>query len=205
MILYDYLPSGNAYKLRLLFNQLQQPYRRVHLDLLKGESQTPEFLAKTPAGRVPAVEMPDGTMLVESNALLWHFARGTVFLPTEPLDQTRMLQWLFFEQNQVETSLAEARFQIGLMQQPEKYRPQLEHRKARGLRALQTMETHLQQHDFFVANRYTIADIALYAYTHVGHEGGFDLSPYPQLNAWLARVRQQPRHVTIDDDSLGLD
>ena len=171
LTLYDYLSSGNGYKCRLLLNQLGIPYHRVELDIMKGETRTPEFLAKNPNGRIPALELEDGSVLAESNAILFYLAEGTPFLPADRLGRAQVLQWLFFEQL-----------------------PRLEQG---GYAALGVMESRLADHPFLVADGYTIADIALYAYTHVADEGGFDLEDYPGLRAWLARVAGQPQHLRI--------
>jgi glutathione S-transferase len=194
--LYDFLESGNGYKVRLLLAQLGRPFERIEVDLLKGGSRTPEFLARNPNGRIPVLEFPDGTCLWESNAIQWYLAEGTPFLPDDRLERARVLQWMFFEQYSHEPYIAVVRFwhHAGLV---EKNRAQLSERVERGYAALAVMEGHLASRSFFAAGRYTIADIALYAYTHVAHEGGFDLAPYGAVRAWLERVRAQPGHVPI--------
>ena len=163
---------------------------------MKGETRTPEFLRRNPNGRIPCLELEDGTHLWESNAIQFYLAEGTPFLPSDRLARAQVLQWMFFEQYSHEPYIAVVRLwhHAGTV---EANRDQLEAKVARGYAALDVMETHLRGRDFFVAERYTIADIALYAYTHVAHEGGFELARYPALNAWLARVRAQPRHVPI--------
>jgi glutathione S-transferase len=194
--LYDYLESGNAYKVRLLLAQLGIPFERVELDILRGETRTPAFLAKNPNHRIPLLEWPDGRTLAESNAILFHLAEGTPFLPEDRFERARALQWMFFEQYSHEPYIAVVRFWCHTGEAAK--RPdEVAARRARGYDALAVMEDHLHHRDYFVAGRYTIADIALYAYTHVAHEGGFDLAPYPAVNAWLARVRSQPRHIPI--------
>ena len=194
--LYDFLESGNGYKVRLLLNQLEIPFERIELDITKGATRTPEFLAKNPNGRIPLLELPDGTCLAESNAIQWYLAEGTPLLPEDPVDRARVLQWMFFEQYSHEPYIAVVRFWLHQGLEAEKSR-EIEERRPRGYEALAVMESQLAANDFFVAGRYTIADIALYAYTHVAHEGGFDLSDYPSVRAWLERVRDQPGHVPI--------
>ena len=197
--LYDYLESGNAYKVRLLLSQLDVPFERAPLDILKGETRTPEFLAKNPSGRIPLLEWPDGRRLAESNAILFYLAEGTPLLPDSLWDRADVLRWLFFEQNHHEPYIAVARFwhHSGRI---EENRPLLPDRLRRGNEALGVMERHLAAHPYFSGARYTIADIALYAYTHVAAEGGFDLAAFPAVSAWLPRVRTQPRHVSITDE-----
>jgi glutathione S-transferase len=194
--LYDSLASGNAYKVRLLLHQLGIPFERRELDILKGETRTPAFLAKNPNGRIPLLELDDGTCLAESNAILWYLAEWTRFLPEDRLARAQVLQWMFFEQYSHEPYVAVLRFwtHAGWLEEKQHLVPE---KRERGEAALRVMETHLREHDFFVAGRYTIADVALYAYTHVADEGGFDLAPLPALRAWLARVRSQPGHVPI--------
>ena len=198
LTLYDFLSSGNGYKVRLLLHQLEVPYRRVELDILKGETRTPGYLAKNPNGRVPALELADGTVLAESDAILFYLAEGTPFLPQARLERARVLQWLFFEQYSHEPFVAVARFIEHFLPPDHPRRAELPRLRANGHAALAVMERHLATAPFFVAGRYSIADIGLYAYTHVAHEGGFDLEPYPALRRWLARVAGQPRHIPID-------
>ncbi|MEX2205982.1 MAG: glutathione S-transferase family protein [Myxococcota bacterium] len=194
--LYDYLESGNGYKVRLLLTQLGVAFERIELDILKGETRTPQFLGRNPNGRIPCLELEDGTHLWESNAIQFYLAEGTDLLPSGRLERARVLQWLFFEQYSHEPYIAVVRFwhHAGMV---EANRDQLEAKVARGYAALDVMERHLLEHRFFVAERYSIADIALYAYTHVAHEGGFELAKHPAVTAWLERVRAQPKHVPI--------
>jgi glutathione S-transferase len=194
--LYDYLPSGNGYKVRLLLTQLGVQFERIELDIVKGETRTPAFLAKNPNGRIPVLELDDGTCLAESNAIMFYLAEGTSLLPKDRLARAQVLQWLFFEQYSHEPNIATVRFWLHTEMTDER-RTLLPSKRAQGYAALQVMEQHLRTRTFFVGERYTIADIALYAYTNVADEGGFDLTPYPAINAWLARVRAQPRHIPI--------
>jgi glutathione S-transferase len=197
--LYDYWESGNCYKVRLLLSQLGIPFERVHLDILKGETRAPGFVAKTRNHRVPLVEWPDGRRLFESNAILWHLAEGTAFVPHDPWERAQALQWMFFEQYSHEPNIATVRFWhfAGLV---EKNRAALPDKVERGYHALDVMEHHLAANAYFVGERYSIADIALYAYTHVAHEGGFDLARFPSVRTWLECVRAQPGYVKITDE-----
>jgi len=194
--LYDYLVSGNGYKVRLLLHQLEIPFERVELDILKGETRTPAFLARNPNGRIPTLELEDGTCLAESNAILWYLAEGTRYLPSDRLARARVLQWMFFEQYSHEPNIATLRFwtHAGLLAERAAWVPE---KQRWGVAALEVMDAHLRDRPFFVGADYTIADIALYAYTHVAEEGGFALAPYAAIRAWVARVAAQPRHVPI--------
>jgi glutathione S-transferase len=199
--LYDFLSSGNGYKCRLLLHHLGIDYERVELDILKGETRTPEFLAKNPNGKVPALELDDGTVLTESNAILFYLADGTHFVPHGRVLRAQVLQWLFFEQYSHEPFIAVARFIHHFLPTDSPRRAELPRLEEGGRAALGIMERRLADHTFLVADQYTIADIALYAYTHVAGEGGFDLVPFPAVRAWLDRVAAQPGHVEITDAS----
>lgn len=195
--LYDYFESGNCYKVRLLLTLLARPFERVHLDILKGETKTPEFLAKNPNGRVPVVEWPDGRLLCESNAILWHLAEGSPFLPPDEWTRAKILEWMFFEQYSHEPCIAVARAILRYQAPGSPRRAELPRLHERGYRALGVMERHLAREPYFAAGRYTVADIALYAYTHCAADGGFELDRFPAVRAWLERVRAQPRHVPL--------
>ena len=197
--LYDYLESGNGYKVRLLLTQLERPFERVELDVATGETRAPEFLAKNPNGKIPVLVLEDGTCLAESNAILWYLAEDAGAVPADPVDRARVLQWMFFEQYSHEPNIAVVRF-WAFKGEADQHPSEVEDKRARGHAALRVMEDHLAQSAFFVGHRYTIADVALYAYTHVAGEGGFDLALYPRVRAWLARVAAQPRHVPITFD-----
>ncbi|HSR71127.1 MAG TPA: glutathione S-transferase family protein [Kiloniellales bacterium] len=195
--LYDELESGNGYKVRLLLAHLGLPYERIELDLAKGETRTPEFLTKNPIGKIPTLELDDGKTLAESNAILWYLSEGTFYQPDGRLDRARSLSWMFFEQYSHEPNIAVAR---SILLHPERNAtraPLLPERHEKGYAALGVMETHLKDRTFFVGERYSIADMSLYAYTHVAHEGGFDLAPYEAVRAWLARVAAQPGYIPI--------
>ncbi len=197
MRLFDYLDSGNGYKVRLLLAQLGQRYDWTELDIDAGKTRTPEFLQRNPNGRIPTLELDDGTNLAESNAILWYLAEGTPFVPADRLGRAQVLQWMFFEQYSHEPYVATPRYIVKHLPPDHPRRAELPDRLARGRAALAVMEAHLEARQFFVGKRYSIADIALYAYTHVAHEGGHDLAPYPQVNAWLKRVATQRRHVPL--------
>ena len=198
MRLYDFHESGNGYKVRLLLSQLGIPHERIELDILKGETRTPAFLAKNPNGRIPLLELDDGTRLAESNAILFYLALGTDFLPEDRLAQAQALQWMFFEQYSHEPYIAVVRFWC-FSGQAEAMKDEIPARMERGYQALDVMERHLGDQDFFVGGRYSIADIALYAYTHVAEEGRFELTRFPRVRAWLARVAAQPGHIPITE------
>ncbi len=195
--LYDYLDSGNGFKIRLLLAQLGQPHRWIELDILSNETRTPEFLAKNPNGRIPALELDDGTVLAESNAILWYLAEGSPFIPGNRLQRAQALQWMFFEQYSHEPYVATSRFIVKHTPVDSPRRAELPDRMARGRAALAVMETHLSGHGYFVGETYGLADIALYAYTHVAHEAHFDLTPYRAVRAWIDRVANQPGYLPL--------
>ena len=198
MHLYDNLDSGNGYKVRLLLAQLGRDYDWTELDTDAGATRTPEFLKRNPNGRVPTLTLEDGTSLAESNAILWYLADDTPFVPSDRLGRAQVLQWMFFEQYSHEPYVATPRYIAKHLPADHARRAELPQRLAQGRAALAVMNGHLESRSFFVAERYTIADIALYAYTHVAHEGGHDLAPYPHVRSWLVRVARQPGNVGID-------
>ncbi len=195
--LYDNHLSGNGYKPRLLLAHLGRSYERIEIDILKGGSRTPEFLAMNPNGRIPVLRLEDGTCLAESNAILWYLAERTPFLPADPLARALTLQWMFFEQYSHEPNIAVARHWLQHAGMTEAQRAQLPAKQEGGRAALAVMERHLGRWSWFGAGAMTVADVALYAYTHVAGEGGFDLSDYPNVTAWLTRVAAQPGHVPM--------
>lgn len=195
--LYDFLPSGNGYKVRLLLAQLGIPFERIELNILNGETRTPEFLSKNPNGRIPVLETESGQFLPESNAILFYLSEGTEFLPSDRFLRAQVLQWLFFEQYSHEPFIATSRFWISILGKSEEYRGALAQKREPGYAALTVMEKHLTSHTFFVGERYTIADISLFAYTHVADEGGFALTRFLAIQAWLERLKSQPRYVSI--------
>jgi glutathione S-transferase len=204
--LHDNAGSGNAYKVRLLLTQLGIPFERIEYDTDRGTTRTPEFLAsKNPNGRIPVLELEDGRCLAESNAILWYLAEGTRFLPTAEGEESRwqradVLRWMFFEQYSHEPNIATLRHWIThkLPMTPEREAAAPGKRKW-GLAALEVMERQLSGRRFFVGERYGIADIALYAYTHVAGEGNFDLGPFPAVRGWIERVAAEPGHIRITD------
>jgi glutathione S-transferase len=197
LTLYDYLDSGNGYKVRLLLAQLARAYRWVELDIMVGATRTATFLAKNPNGRIPTLELDDGTCIAESDAILWYLAEGTAFLPEDRLARAQVLQWMFFEQYSHEPYVATPRFILKLLPEDSPRRGELPQRLERGRAALSVMDQHLAVREYFVAERYSIADIALFAYTHVAHEAQLDLAGYPRVRAWLERVAGQPGYVPI--------
>ncbi|MBD1896365.1 glutathione S-transferase family protein [Coleofasciculus sp. FACHB-129] len=195
--LYQFFSSGNCYKIRLLLTQLEIPFESIELNILKGETRTPEFLSKNPNGRIPVLETESGRFLAESNAILFYLSEGTDLLPNDRFERAKVLQWLFFEQYSHEPYLATSRFWISILGKVEEYKEALNQKREPGYAALTVMEKHLTNCNFFVGERYTIADIGLFAYTHVADEGGFDLTRFPAIQAWLERVKAQPQHITI--------
>jgi len=191
--------SGNCYKVKLMLHLLGREYQWVSMDILKGETQSEEFLAKNPNGKIPVLELEDGTTLWESNAILNFLADASAFLPGEPRLRTQVLQWQFFEQYSHEPYIAVARFIKVYQGLPEARRAEYEATKKGGYKALEVMEQQLQRTPYLVGEQYSIADISLYAYTHVAEEGGFDLAAYPAVRAWLERVASHPRHVSMLD------
>lgn len=189
--------SGNCYKVKLILELLGQPYQWVPVDILKGETQSEAFLALNPNGKIPVLELEDGTTLWESNAILNFLAEGSDLLPTEPRLRTQVLQWQFFEQYSHEPYVAVARFIKRYQGMPAERAEEYQVCLVRGYKALRVMEQQLSRTPYLVGDTYSIADIALYAYTHVAEEGGFDLSGYPAIQAWMARVAAHPHHVSI--------
>jgi len=199
MRLHDTPQSGNGYKVRLLLTRLNIPFERVLYDIDKGETRTAEFLARVnPNGRVPVLEIAPDFLLAESNAILWYLAEGTPFLADDRRRRAETLQWLFFEQYSHEPNIATPRYWITHRVLDPLREAQLPGKTEQGYAALGVLERRLEGHPFLVGDRYGIADIALYAYTHVAGEGGFDLGRFPALRRWLARVAAEPRHVVIE-------
>lgn len=198
---YGMSASGNCYKVRLLLEQLGERYDWRETDIMKGETRTPAYLRDVNAnGKVPAIILDDGRRLAESNAILAYLAEGSAFWPAERFARAEALQWMFFEQYSHEPYIATSRFIIKFLRKAEEMRAVLEEKRPRGYAALDVMESHLQRHPFFVGGCYGLADIALYAYTHVAQEGGFDLAGYPAIRAWCQRVAAQPRHAPMAAD-----
>jgi glutathione S-transferase len=195
--LYGMSGSGNCYKPKLLLAHLNAAFRWIEVDTRKGETRTPGYLALNANGKVPLLKLEDGRCLAESNAILCYLAEGTAYLPQDRWQRAQTMQWLFFEQYSHEPYLAVARFIMKFLPEDHPRRAELPRLHERGYAALDVMEKRLASQRFFSGD-YGIADIALYAYTHVADEGGFDLARYPAVRAWLARVRSQPGHKPMD-------
>lgn len=197
--LYSMQKSGNSYKVRLALARLGIPYKLVEVDILQGESRTPEFLTKNPNGQVPLLEVAPDRHLAESNAILWYVAGGSTLAPEERIERAQALQWMFFEQRSLEPNIGAAYFWLCLIKGGRDLQSHaLEDWMENGYRALAVMEMHLAKHNFFVDNRFTIADIALYGFAHVAHQCDFDLGRYPAVRDWLARIAAEPGYVAMD-------
>jgi len=197
--LYSMRRSGNCYKVRLALAQLDIPHELIEIDILQGETRTPEFLAMNPSGHVPLLEVEPGRYIAESNAILWYIAGHTPLMPDDRADRAEMLQWMFFEQHSLEPNLGAAYFWLTLVKGGRELQQHaFEDWMEEGYRALGVMEKHFTGHRFAAAGRYTIADIALYAYTHVAHRCDYDLTRFPAVRDWLGRVAEQPNHVTME-------
>jgi glutathione S-transferase len=189
--------SGNCYKVKLMLEQLGLRYRWQEVDALNAATRTPKFIAMNANGRVPVLEIEPGRYLAESNAILCYLADGTSFWSRERLERAQTLQWMFFEQYSHEPYVAVARFICKFLPAEHPRRAELPRLHERGYQALGVMEQHLAVRKFFVGERYSIADVALFAYTHCGSDGGFDLDRFPAINTWLARVRDQPDFIGL--------
>ena len=198
LTLYEFSSSGNCYKLRLAMTQLGIAFRCIEKDITRGETRTADFLAINPNGRIPVLVTPEGKVLPESNAALWYLARESPFMPKDAFQQAQVLQWMFFEQYNHEPNIATSRYWIHVLGEREKYAEALAEKQQKGHEALRVMDAHLADHDFFVGESYSIADIALYAYTHVAEQGGFSLKAYPAIGSWLNRVAEQPGYVPME-------
>ena len=198
MLLYDSPVSGNCYKVRLLFAHLGIAYERQTVDVVD-RANRPELLGGlNPALRVPTLVLDDGRSLGESGAIIWYFGEGTRFVPEDRYERAQVLQWMFFEQYEHEPSLAVVRFWVAYSGRPEAFADRLEERRRAGYHALDVLEGHLADRSYLVGDSISLADISLYAYTHVAPEGGFDLGGYPAIGRWLERVASEPGHVPID-------
>jgi glutathione S-transferase len=197
IVLYGFLPSGNVYKVRLLFAHLGIEHRRVEVAQHLGHTAAPAFRKINPNGKVPVVKLDDGRVLTESGAILYYFAQGTKFWPSALEAQTETLRWMFFEQYSHEPPIAGNRYILGYTDDRAGLDGQLKRNAERGEHALRVMDAHLAGNLWFSGGQYGIADIALFAYTHVAPEGGFDLSPYSNITRWFDDVRAQPRHIQL--------
>jgi glutathione S-transferase len=194
---YGDIQSGNCYKIKLLMNHLDIKHEWIDLDILQGKTKTAEFLLKNPNGKIPILELTSGKCLAESNAILNYLAEDSSYLPNDPWARANVLQWQFFEQYSHEPYIAVARFIAKYLGLLEERRQEFEAKQAGGNKALTVMEQHLEKNEFMVNDTLTIADISLYAYTHVAHEGGFQLEKYPAIESWLSRISNHPRHITM--------
>jgi glutathione S-transferase len=195
--LHDHAFSGNGYKVRLLLTLLGRPFERIEYDIDRGATRTPDFLRLNPNGRIPVLEFEDGRVLAESNAILVYLAEGTRFLPEDRFERALVMQWLFFEQYSHEPNIATLRYWITHRLIDEERRAAIPGKRRWGYAALDVMERHLAARQYFVDERLSIADIALYAYTHVAEEGEFDLARYGAVRRWLDRVAAEPGHIPI--------
>ena len=194
MRLYDYSASCNCYKVRLLLAQLGRAYERVPVDIFAGDTLTDEYAAMNPARTTPVLETDDGRFLPESNAILFYLAQGTPFVPEDPLERAEVVRWLVYEQTDVIPTVGGLRFRL-LVGRLTPDHPDAVRRKESALEVLRLLDDHLAAHDFFVGGRYTIADVAIYGYTHLAHEAGIDMGPYANVRAWFERVERQPGYV----------
>lgn len=188
--LYDYLPSQNAYKVRLLLSHLDRPYRTEMVSIFEGDGQRPDFLRMNPMGAVPVIRLEDGRAIAESNAILCFLGEGTPYLPDDPFDRAKVMQWLFFERSYVSPSIANLRY-FTLTGKLDRQQG-VEGRRALGVKTLGVMDRELGERPFLAGEAYTIADISNFAYSHLAGDAGFDLGLYPNLQAWIGRVRSQP-------------
>ena len=198
MLLYDSPVSGNCYKVRLLLAHLGIPYERQTVDVVDRSNRQELLGGLNPGLTVPTLVLDDGRALGESGAILWFLGEGTRFVPDDPYERAQVLQWLFFEQYQLEPTIAVVRFWVAYSGRPEEFEPEREAKSKAGERALRRLEQHLDDRDYLVGDSFSLADIALFGYTHVAEEGGFTLAPHPAIRAWLERIASQPGHVPID-------
>jgi len=189
--LYDYAASANCYKARLLLALIEREYERVTVDIFAGDTLTDEYAELNPARETPVLELEDGTLLTQSNAILWLLAEGTAFLPESPIERSQVAQWLFFEQERVMSGIGAARFRTLTGRSPELIPARL----ALGSSALAMLEARLEKRSYLVGSSCSIADLANFAYTHVAEDAGYRLSDYPAVSAWLERVRALPRFI----------
>ena len=199
MKIYGDVKSGNCYKLKLICALLEIEHEWIPIDILRGETRSTQYLGLNAAGQIPVAVTDDDEILTQSNAILYYLARDSEYWPQDLLEQTRVLQWQFFEQYDHEPSIAVARFIRHYQRMPEERRQEYDAKLKAGYRALDYMERHLAGSEFLVANLCSIADISLYAYTHVAEEGGFELADYPAIRAWIGRIQNLPRYVSMDD------
>lgn len=195
---YGDIQSGNCYKIKLLMSLLELPHQWQHINILDGESRSDAFLAKNPNGKIPLLELDDGRVVAESNAILNYLAEGTGYLPGDRYQRALVLQWQFFEQYSHEPFIATARYINKYLGLPDARRAEYEGKQEGGHKALAVMEQQLANTPYLIGEQMTIADISLYGYTHVAHEGGFDLAAYPAVNSWLTRIAGLPGYLGMD-------
>ena len=198
MKLYGMTGSGNCWKPATLMKQLRTPFEWIEVDIVNGASRTPGYLAMNPNGKVPVLEVEPGRFLAESNAMLCYLAEGTPYLPADKWRRAKVLEWLFFEQYSHEPYIATVRFWVHFLKKQEEWKDKIAEAMKKGYAALGVMETQLAKTPFLAGGEYSIADIALYAYTHVAHQGGYQLEKFPAVRAWLDRVAAQPRFEPMD-------
>ncbi len=198
MRVYGDTQSGNCYKIKLLAALLDLKHEWVHVDILAGATRAEEFLAMNPNGKIPLLELDDGRLLWESNAILNYLSTDTVYLPQDRFLQAQVLQWQFFEQYSHEPYIAVARFIAKYLGMPDERKDEYHAKQAGGHKALAVMESRLSTYSYLVGSHLSVADISLYGYTHVAHEGGFALAGYPGIQAWLQRIRAEPRYVGME-------
>ncbi|MCZ6668300.1 MAG: glutathione S-transferase family protein [Gammaproteobacteria bacterium] len=198
MKIYGDIQSGNCYKIKLLCSLLDIKHEWVHVDILAGETASTEFLSKNPNGKIPLLELDDGRCLSESNAILNFLASGSDFLPKDTFTLAKVQQWQFFEQYSHEPFIAVARFIAKYLGLPEDRRVEYESKQAGGRKALSIMEQHLSKSPYLTGEQLSTADISLYGYTHVAHEGGFDLNEYPDVQLWIKRIAAHPNYVGME-------
>lgn len=189
--------SGNCYKVKLALAQLEKPFTWNEVDMMGGATRSREFLAMNPAGQVPVLQISTTSFLPQSNAILYYLAQGSALFPEDRLEQAQVMQWLFFEQYSHEPQIAVARFIVHFAGRPAEREAELQQKIRNSESVLRVMEQHLSERRYFVGERYSIADIALYAYTHKAHEGLIDLEPFPAVRGWLERVASQPGYVEM--------
>lgn len=200
LVLYDYLPSGNGYKCRLVLKALGMPYELKQLNIVAGATRTPEFLAVNPNGKIPVLVVPGRGPLAESHAIISYLAEGSNLVPADPFDRALMWQWMCFEQYQLEPGIGTVRFWLrSLRKKPEDYGERYSERFQRGADALAVLERRLTGREWLVGDAVTLADIALFAYTHVADEAGYRLSDFPAISAWIARFKQLPWYAPITE------
>ncbi len=195
LTLYDYLPSQNGYKIRLLLNHLERPYRTELVSIFEGHGQRPEYLAINPTGAVPAIRLEDGRVLSESNAILFFLAEGTPYLPADAFGRAQVLQWMSFEADYIQSTWGSLRYWTLTGKLPRRPRELIEGKRTAGLKALGALDRHLEKRRFILGEPYTVADMSLFAYTHVARDADVPLDEFPGVIAWIERVRRQPRFL----------